>query len=129
MTDTIVMAGYPVGHDAAQILAMWGLGRTFADICRDTQQQDPITVTRTLGAAGYQRGRAAQMALAWQHKTGHSLVDALRVKRIAPPPSASNDELRAWADGRGIPVSRHGRVPAYVRVAHERAMAEDLRVP
>jgi hypothetical protein len=127
VTDTIVMAGYSVGPDAAQALAMFGIGRSFADICRDTGT-NPADVAHTLAAAKHQRGRAAQMALAWQHKTGQSLVDAMRVTAIAPPPAASNDELRAWAAGRGIPVSPHGRVPAYVRVAHERLMAEDLRV-
>jgi hypothetical protein len=128
VTDTIAMAGYAVGPAAAQILAMFGLGRTFADICRDTGK-DPLTVTNALAAAGHRRGPAAQLALAWQHKTGISLVNAMRVQKIAPPPAASNEELRAWAAGRGIPLSPHGRIPAYVRVAHERAMAEDLRVP
>jgi hypothetical protein len=128
VSDTIVMAGYPVGPNAARILGLHGLGRSFADICRDTDHE-PITVSQVLAAAKHQRGRAAQMALAWQQKTGHSLVDMLKVKAIGPPPRASNAELRAWAAGRGLPCSSRGRVPAHIRIAHERLMAEDLRVP
>lgn len=128
MTDTIVMGGYPVDPNAAKILGLYGLGRSFADVCRDTGQ-DPMTVSDVLGAAGRTRGRAAQMALAWQQKTGTSLIGLLTIERIAPAPSPSNVEMRAWAKARGIPVSPLGRVPAYVRIAFERLMASDLREP
>lgn len=124
--DTVIMAGYPVGPNAARILAFHGLARSFADICRDTGQE-PLTVNHVLAVAKHLRGRAAQMALAWQHKTGNSLLNMLQVQTVAPPPAASNAELRAWAEGRGMPCSPRGRVPAYIRIAHERFMAQDLR--
>jgi hypothetical protein len=68
------------------------------------------------------------MALAWAVKTGTNLAPLLQVKTIAAPPAASNAELRAWAEGRGLPCHPYGRVPAYIRIAHERWLAEDLRV-